>query len=208
VQIPCAAAKAGLAGLTRSVARAVARKGITVNCVILGSIETELPLTLRYTSRDRVPRGVAGIGKTALLRWAATRADDMLVIWVAGVESEMDLAFAGIHQLLAPILDRPERLPVPQREALRSAFGLLVGSPPDRLLVGLAALTLITDAAVKRPLLCVIDDAQWLDHASIQLLGFVAGRLLADQVGMLLGVRDGEQRAAMFEGLPELRLSD
>ena len=106
-----------------------------------------------------VLRGEAGIGKTALLDHAVERAGDMLVAGVTGLESEMDLGFAGLHMLLVPFLGGVERLPVPQREALHAAFGLAAGSAPDRFLVGLAALTLITDAAVDRPVLCVVDDA-------------------------------------------------
>jgi hypothetical protein len=106
-----------------------------------------------------VLRGPAGIGKTALLDWAVGRAADMHVTRVAGLESEVDLGFAGLHQVLVPFLARLERLPPPQREALGAAFGLVAGAAPDRFLVGLATLTLITEA-VERPVLCVIDDAQ------------------------------------------------
>ena len=111
-----------------------------------------------------VLRGEAGIGKTALLDWAVGQAGDMQVARVTGVESEMSMGFAGLHLLLLPFLGGLERLPEPQREALESAFGLVAGSAPDRFLVGVAALTLITDAAVQRPVLCVVDDAQWLDR--------------------------------------------
>ena len=151
-----------------------------------------------------VLRGEAGIGKTALLDHAVERAGDMLVAGVTGLESEMDLGFAGLHMLLVPFLGGVERLPVPQREALHAAFGMAAGSAPDRFLVGLAALTLITDAAVDRPVLCVVDDAQWLDRVSAEVLGFVARRLFADRVAMLLSVREGDQRTVMFDGLPEL----
>jgi predicted ATPase len=153
-----------------------------------------------------VLRGDPGIGKTALLDYAVENAGDMQVARVTGVESEMDLGFAGLHQLLIPFLGGLERLPVPQREALGSAFGMTAGPPPDRFLVGLAALTLITDLAVERPVLCVIDDAQWLDQVSVEVLGFVARRLFADRVGMLFAVREGEQRAVMLDGLSELTI--
>ena len=123
-----------------------------------------------------VLRGEAGIGKTALLEHAAQSAADMHVARVTGVESEMELGFAGLHQLLVPFLDGVGSLPVPQREALGAVFGLAAGPAPDRFLVGLAALTLITEAAVERPVLCVMDDAQWLDRASAGVLGFVARR--------------------------------
>jgi len=152
-----------------------------------------------------VLRGEPGIGKTALLEAAVGRAGDMQVARVVGVESEIDLGFAGLHQLLIPFLGGLQRLPVPQREALESAFGLMVGPPPDRFLVGLATLTLITDAAAERPVLGVIDDAQWLDRVSIEVLGFVARRLYADRVGMLFAVRgEGEERTVALEGLSVL----
>src|SRR5262249_32756442 len=130
----------------------------------------------------------------------------MQVTQVTGVESEMDLGFAGLHQLLIPFLGSLRQLPVPQREALGSAFGMTAGPPPDRFLVGLAALTLITDVAVERPGLCGIDDAQWLDRVSVEVLGFVARRLLADRVGMLFAIREGEQRTLVLEGLQELTI--
>ena len=153
-----------------------------------------------------VLRGEAGIGKTALLEHAVQSAADMQVARAAGVESEMELGFAGLHQLLMPFQGGLGNLPAPQREALGSVFGLAAHAVPDRFLVGLATLTLITEAAVERPVLCVIDDAQWLDRASVPVLGFVARRLLADRVGMLFAIRDGEPHAAGFEGLPEWRI--
>ena len=130
-------------------------------------------------SRVLVVRGDPGVGKTALLNYLAQRASGCRVVRVAGVQSEMELAFAGLHLLCAPMLDRLHRLPVPQREALRTAFGLSVGPPPDRFLVGLAVLSLLAEVAGKRPLICLIDDEQWLDHASAQALGLrgaAAGR--------------------------------
>ena len=150
-----------------------------------------------------VLRGAVGTGKTALLDWASRAAGDMRVARVAGVESEMDLGFAGLHQLLAPFLDGLDRLPAPQRTALRSALGLAAGPSPDRFMVGLATLTLLTDAAASRPVLCVVDNAQWLDEESGAVLGFVARRLLADRVGMLFAAQEEEDRPA-FEGLPDL----
>ena len=116
----------------------------------------------------------------------------------------MDLGFAGLHQLLIPFLGGVDRLPGPQRDALSAAFGLVAGAAPDRFLVGLATLTLITEAATERPVLCMVDDAQWLDRVSVEILGFVARRLFADQVGMLFAVREGEQRAVALQGLSEL----
>jgi DNA-binding CsgD family transcriptional regulator len=150
-----------------------------------------------------VVQGEAGVGKSALLEYAAGAAADIRVIRAAGVESEMELAFAGLHQLCAPLLDRLNRLPVPQHDALGVAFGLRSGGIPDRFLVGLAALTLLSEAAEEQPLLCVIDDAQWLDQASAQALAFAARRLLAERVGLIFASREpGEQ----LRGLPELEV--
>jgi DNA-binding CsgD family transcriptional regulator len=154
-------------------------------------------------SQVLVVRGEPGVGKTALLDYLAGRAPAGRVARVAGVQSEMELAFAGLHQLCTPMLGRAEHLPVPQREALRTAFGLSAGPAPDRFLVGLAVLSLLSEEAARRPLICIIDDEQWLDRASAQALGFVARRLAADPVGMVFAARgpDGE-----LAGLPELVL--
>jgi DNA-binding CsgD family transcriptional regulator len=152
-------------------------------------------------SRVLVVRGEPGVGKSVLLDYLADQAAGCRVEHAAGVQSEMELAFAGLHQLCAPVLDRVEGLPVPQREALRTAFGISAGPAPDRFLVGLAVLNLLSEAAAERPLLCVVDDAQWLDRASAQVLGFVARRLAAEPVGVVFGARiPGEELA----GLPEL----
>jgi DNA-binding CsgD family transcriptional regulator len=151
-----------------------------------------------------VLRGEAGIGKTALLDWAAEQARDIQVARVAGVQAEMSMGFAGLHQMLIPFLGGLDGLPAPQRQALGSAFGLVDGPAPDRFLVGLAALTLLTDAAAARPVLCLVDDAQWLDQASLQVLGFIARRLYADRVGMVFTVREAEDSAAALADLPEL----
>jgi AAA ATPase domain len=150
-------------------------------------------------SRVLVLYGEAGAGKTALLDYLAGRAQDGQVVRAAGVQSEMELAFAGLHQLCAPMLDRLERLPVPQQEALRTAFGLRGGPAPDRFLVSLAVLSLLS--AGEQPLFCVIDDQQWLDRASAQAFGFVARRLAAEPVGLLFGTR---VPGAELAGLPEL----
>ena len=123
------------------------------------------------------------------------------MVRAAGMQSEMELAFAGLHQLLAPMLDHLEQLPAPQRQALRTVFGLSAGLAPDRFLVALAVLSLLSEAAGERPLVCVIDDAQWLDQASVQALGFVARRLGADPVGLVFGARTP---GAELAGLPEL----
>ena len=148
-----------------------------------------------------VVRGEAGVGKTALLEYAVESAPELQVVRAVGVESEMELAFAALHQLCAPILDRLERLPGPQRAALAMTFGLREGAAPDRFLVGLATLSLLAEAAEEVALVCVIDDAQWLDEASAQTLAFVARRLLAESVVMIVASRrPGEN----LRGLPEL----
>jgi DNA-binding CsgD family transcriptional regulator len=148
-----------------------------------------------------VVHGEAGVGKTALLEDVTASAAGMRIARVAGIESEMELAYAALQQLCAQMLDGLDRLPDPQREALGVVFGLRAGEAPDRFLVGLAALSLLADAAGKQPLLCVIDDAQWLDRASAQAMGFVARRLFAEQVALVVATREpgGE-----FRGLPEL----
>src|SRR3954452_5129395 len=146
-------------------------------------------------------RGEAGVGKTALLTYAIESASDLTVLRAAGVESEMELPFAALHQLCAPMLDRLERLPGPQRDALQTIFGLSAEAVPDRFLVGLATLSLLAEVAEERPLLCVVDDGQWLDHASVQALAFAARRLLAEHVVMLFSARDPSDE---LTGLPEL----
>jgi DNA-binding CsgD family transcriptional regulator len=152
-------------------------------------------------SRALVVRGEPGMGKTALLEYLAGRASDCRVAGAAGVESEMELAFAGLHQLCAPLLDLLEALPEPQRDALRTTFGLHFGLTPDRFLVGLAVLSLLSEAAADRQLICLVDDAQWLDRASAQVLAFVARRLGAESVGLVFGSR---VPGADLTGLPEL----
>src|ERR1700733_1290724 len=148
-----------------------------------------------------VVRGEAGGGKTALLDYAVESAPDLMSVRAAGVESEMELAFAGLHQLCWPMLDRLGRLPGPQRDALRIAFGLEEGPAPDRFLVGLAVLSLLSEAAGDRPLVCVVDDVQWLDRASALVLAFAARRLLAEAVLVIFAIREP---GADLRGLPEL----
>ena len=142
-------------------------------------------------SRALVVRGDPGVGKTALLGYLAGLASGSgcRVARAMGVQSEMELAFAGLHQLCTPMLSRAEDLPSPQRNALRTVLGLAAGPPPDRFLVGLAVLSLLSEVAGERPLVCVIDDAQWLDRASAQALGFAARRLGADPVGLVFASR-------------------
>ena len=152
-------------------------------------------------SRALVVRGEPGLGKTALLDYVAERASGCRVLRASGVQSEMELVFAGLHQLLAPMLDRLDRLPVPQRDALRTAFGVSAGSAPDGFLIGLAVLSLLSEVAEERPLICVVDDEQWLDRASAQVLAFVARRLDADAVGLVFAARGTSDELV---GLPEL----
>ena len=152
-------------------------------------------------SRALVLRGEPGVGKTALLEYVVERASGVRVLRAAGVQSEMELAFAGLHQLLAPILDRLDGLPAPQSEALRTAFGLSSGRPPDRFFLGLAVLTLLSDVADEQPLICVVDDEQWLDRGSAEVLSFVARRLDRESVGFVFAARTASNELA---GLSEL----
>jgi DNA-binding CsgD family transcriptional regulator len=152
-----------------------------------------------------VLHGTAGTGKTALLDYAAERADGFRVVRAVGVESEMELPFAGLHQLCGPLLNHLQRLPTPQRDALATAFGLSSGSEPDRFLIGLAVLSLFSEAAEELPLLGLVDDAQWLDRSSALVLAFVARRLGADSVGLVFAVR-GTLELDGLARLPDLRL--
>jgi DNA-binding CsgD family transcriptional regulator len=152
-----------------------------------------------------VIRGEAGVGKTALMACLAGQAGGFQVAQIDGVESEMELPFAALHQLCVPMLTRLDALPQPQQAALRVAFGLSAGDPPDRFLVALATLNLMADVADERPLLCLVDDAQWLDGASRQVLGFVARRLLAEPVGLVFAIREPADDPDLV-GLPEMRL--
>lgn len=153
-----------------------------------------------------VLRGEAGTGKTALLEYARERASGFRITRAEGVESEMELPFAGLQQLCAPMLGQLEHLPCPQRDALRVAFGLSAGPAPDRFAVGLAVLSLLSDVAEGRPLVCLVDDVQWLDQASAQVLTFVARRLVAERVALVFAVRDPSDEATLV-GLPELMVA-
>ncbi|WP_344407117.1 AAA family ATPase [Actinomadura nitritigenes] len=156
-------------------------------------------------SRVLVVHGEAGVGKSALLEYAGgVAAGNAQVLRAVGVESEMELAFATLHQLCAPLLNRLGALPSPQRDALETVFGMRAGAPPERFLVGLAVLSLLSDASEERPLLCVVDDAQWMDRSSAQVLGFVARRLLAESVALVFGSRERSQELL---GLPELEVT-
>jgi DNA-binding CsgD family transcriptional regulator len=181
-------------------APAVVLRGRQSECAVLGAL---LARARGGQSGVLVVRGEAGVGKTALLEYAVESASDVRLLRAAGVESEMELAFAGVQQLCAPLLDWLGRIPAPQREALEIVFGLGAGAPPDRFLVGLAVLSLLSEVAEERPLLCVVDDAQWLDTASAQAMAFAARRLLAEPVAFLFAAREpGEE----LNGLPELEI--
>src|SRR5882672_3750853 len=150
-----------------------------------------------------VVHGEPGVGKTALLEWMVEQGREFRVLRAVGVEGEMELPFAALQQLCSPILDRSERLPDPQRDALGVAFGLSAGQAPNPFLVGLAALGLLSEASEERPLLCVVDDAQWLDRASARALAFVARRLLAEKIAFVFAARELGDTLA---GLPQLRV--
>jgi len=156
-------------------------------------------------SQVTVVRGEAGVGKSALLGYLSGKVDGWHVARAVGVESEMELAYSGLHQLCAPVLDHLERLPVPQRDALATVFGWSSGPAPDRFLVGLATLSLFAEVAERQPLVCIVDDAQWLDDASAQILGFVSRRLLAERVAVVCAARSGIGDDVLA-GLPELRI--
>src|SRR4051794_24717631 len=208
VQTPSETETAGAAGpgLIPGVSGPVLR-GRASECARLDEL---LSAVRRGESGALVLRGEAGMGKTALLDYASRLCESCRVIRAVGVESEMELPFAALHQLCMPLLDGLERLPAPQRDALRTAFGLTSGPRPDRFLLGLAVLTLFSDAAGPQPLICLVDDAQWLDRCSAQVLSFVARRLQAESVIVLFAERDQDQPTELA-GLPELalrRLSD
>ena len=196
----------------RATRRPTSLRGRAAECARLDSLVEDLR---RGESRSLVVHGEAGIGKTALLEYLVESASGMTVARAAGVESEMELAYASLHQICGPLLDRLSGLPTPQRDALEVVFGRRAGAGPDRFLVGLGVLGLLSDVGEERALLCVVDDAQWLDQASALTLAFVARRLRADPVGIVFatrepgpelqqlpelevrGVRDGEARALL-----------
>jgi DNA-binding CsgD family transcriptional regulator len=170
----------------------------------LAAIDRLLDAARTGLSGVLVLRGEAGIGKSALLEHSAVSATDLRVLRAAGIESEMELAFAALHQLCAPVFDWLDRIPAPQRHALEITFGVRTGAVPDRFLVALATLSLLSEAAHERPLLCVVDDAQWLDRASAQALSFVARRLLAEPVVLLFAARETTDA---FADLPDLLIA-
>jgi len=176
--------------------------GRSAECAVLDRVLAD---ALAGRSSAIVLRGEAGIGKTALLQYVAGRADGWHVVRAAGVESEMELAYGGMHQLCAPMLTHLDGLPGPQREALDTVFGRSDGDAPDRFLVGLATLTLFAAAAEQQALLCIVDDAQWLDEASAQILGFVARRLFAEKAAIVCALRTGTGDWVLAD-LPALEL--
>ena len=184
----------------RGLGRTTRLRGRARECALLD----ELVAAVRAgESRSLILRGEAGIGKTALLEYLIESASELTVVRAVGVESDMELAYASLHQLCAPLLERRELLPAPQREALETVFGLTSGTAPDRFLVGLGVLSLLSEVAEERPVLCVIDDAQWLDQASALTLAFVARRLLAEPVGLVFSAREpGEE----LRHLPDLEV--
>jgi AAA ATPase domain len=187
--------------------RPVNLPGRSSECAVLAGL---LEAVRRGEGRSLVLRGEPGIGKTALLEQLVELASEMTVVRAAGVESEMEFAFAGLHQLLLPLQDRFDRVPAPQLEALEIVFGLRSGAPPDRLLVGLAVLSLLSEAAAERPLLCVVDDAHWLDGGSALTLGIVARRLEAERIGIVFATRQPSEELWPLPALevPGLRHAD
>ena len=177
--------------------------GRQTECEALDRLLTE---ALAGESRVIVLRGEAGVGKSALLHYLSDRVAGWHVATAVGVESEMELAYSGLHQLCGPMLDHLDRLPAPQREALAKVFGLSAGPAPDRFLVGLATLTLLAEVAEQQPLVGIVDDAQWLDQASAQILGFVARRLLAERIALVCAARTGIGDDVLA-GLPELSVN-
>ena len=181
--------------------RRVTLRGRGAECALL---EGMVDAVRAGGSRALVVRGEAGVGKSALLEHLVDAASDLRVVRAVGAESEMELAFAAVHQLCAPMLDRLDGLPTPQREALRIVFGLSGGvAAPDRFLVGLAVSSLLSEVAEESQLVCVVDDAQWLDRASARTLGFVARRLWAGPVGMVFASREACEE---LRGLQALEL--
>jgi DNA-binding CsgD family transcriptional regulator len=174
--------------------------GRAVECALLDGLIEDIR---RGDSRSLVLRGEAGVGKTALLQYLVGSAGGFMVVRAVGVESEMELPCASLHQLCGPMLDQLRRLPAPQREALEIMFGLSAGAAPDRFLVGLGVLSLFSEMSEERPLLCLVDDAQWLDQSSALTLAFVARRLLAERVGIVFAAR---QPGAELQHLPELEV--
>src|SRR3954465_11652970 len=197
----CRIGSLAMDGRSRELAGRAGLRGRASECARLDELVAAIR---RGESRTLVLRGEAGIGKTALLEYLIASASDLTVVRAVGVESEMELSFASLHQLCAPLLDRLPELPDPQRRAVEIVFGLSAGpTAPDRFFVGLAVLGLLAAAAEQRPLLCVVDDAQWLDQASSLTLAFVARRLLAEPVAIVFGTREPDHE---LQHVPELEV--
>src|SRR5215216_1536731 len=180
-----------MGGRSREPAGRAGLRGRGSECALLDELVAAIR---RGDSQSLVLRGEAGIGKTALLEYLIASAPDATIVRAVGVQSDMELPYAALHQLCGPLLDRLENLPPPQRQAMEVVFGLSTGEAPDRFLVGLAVLSLFSEVAEQRPLLCVIDDAQWLDQSSALTLAFVARRLLAEPVAIIFAAREpGEE---------------
>ena len=171
-----------------------------------GQIDRVLELARHGRSAALVLQGEPGTGKTTLLDYAVESGRDFEIVRLLGIESETELGFAALHQLLLPFQTGLRSLPVPQRDALGGALGLRRADSPDRFLLALAALTMLARAAIKRPLLCIVDDAQWLDRESAGIMGFIARRLSADAVAMLFAVRGPSERAVDLEGIPWVQI--
>jgi tetratricopeptide (TPR) repeat protein len=174
--------------------------GRALECAVLDQMVAEVR---SGHGRALLIRGDPGVGKSALLDYVVARSTRCNVSRTTGVESRMELPFAGLYQVCAPMLGLRDRLPVPQRDALAVAFGHSLGSPPDGFLVGLAVLSLLATASQERPLMCVVDDAQWLDRVSAQALTFISRRLVAERIGVVFSVREPATERAWI-GLPEL----
>src|SRR6266487_2336770 len=168
------------------------------------ALDRALDAARRGLSAALVVRGEPGVGKTSLLGYAAGSAAGFRVVRVVGVESELELGFAGLHRLLVSFL--PAMAGLPQRQALGSAFGLIDAIPADRFAVGLATLSLLADAAGGAPLLCVVDDAQWLDQESLEVLAMVGRRVYAERIALVFGTRDAADGRVLLEGIPDIRV--
>jgi predicted ATPase len=177
--------------------------GRRAECLILDQLLADMQ---SGRSSVLVVRGPAGVGKTALLNQVMEAASDCRIVRTTGVESEMERSYASLQQLCASMLDRLDQLPAPQRHAFQAATGLREGPAPDRFLVGLAVLSLLAEVAEELPLVCLVDDAQWLDQASLSTLAFVARRLLAERIVMVFAVREPSLEATLV-GLPDLVVS-
>src|SRR3954449_6893263 len=189
-----------MGGRSREPAGGAGLPGRGSECALLDELVAAIR---RGESQSLVLRGEAGIGKTALLEYLIASAPDATIVRAVGVQSDMELPYAALHQLCGPLLDGLEALPAPQRRAMEIAFGVTAGEAPDRFLVGLAVLSLFAEASEQRPLLCVVDDAQWLDQTSAQTLACVARRLHADPIGIVFAAREPGDA---LRHLPELEV--